>query len=168
MLPFTMEESWWSRHGEAAGSVHEQVFPDVPAEWLDPALAEKWEKIRKVRRVVTGALEVERREKRIGSSLEAAPVVHVTDPELFSAVSSDDFDDICIVSQITVTDMAAPDGAFTLDEVAGVAVVPAKADGRKCARSWKVLPEVGSDPDYPDLTLRDAQAMREFDAARAA
>ncbi len=168
MLPFTMEESWWSRHGEDAGSVHEQLFPEVPAGWLDPALADKWEKIRKVRRVVTGALEVERREKRIGSSLEAAPVVHVTDPDLLEALAGLDFDDVCIVSQIVVTGEAAPEGAFALDEVPGVAVVPKLAEGAKCARSWKILPEVGTDPDYPDLTLRDAAAMREFDATKAA
>jgi isoleucyl-tRNA synthetase len=46
-----------------------------------------------------------------------------------------------------------------------VAVRFARAEGRRCARSWRVLPEVGSDPDYPDLSLRDAQAMRERRAA---
>ncbi|SON54622.1 Isoleucine-tRNA ligase [Hartmannibacter diazotrophicus] len=168
MLPFTMEECWWSQNGEAAGSVHEQAFPEIPTEWLNPALAAKWDKIREVRRVVTGALEIERTAKTIGSSLEAAPVVHVTDPALFKALEGRDFADICITSQIAVTDADAPDGAFTLPDVPGVAVVFKKADGRKCARSWKVLPEVGTDADYPDLSLRDAAAMREFDAKRDA
>ena len=51
-----------------------------------------------------------------------------------------------------------------LEDVAGVAVIPGRAEGSKCARSWKILPEVGSDPDYPGLTPRDAEAVRQFDA----
>ncbi len=70
ILPFTAEETWLSRHPEAV-SVHLELFPDLPESWRDPALEARWEKIARVRRVVTGALEIERREKRIGSSLEA-------------------------------------------------------------------------------------------------
>jgi isoleucyl-tRNA synthetase len=164
MLPFTMEEAWLSRHPGDDSSVHMQQFPEIPGEWLDSALAEKWRKVRKVRRVVTGALEIERREKRIGSSLEAAPVVHVADKALREALEGLDFAEICITSQIAVADGDGPADAFRLDDVAGVAVVPARAEGRKCARSWRILPEVGSDPEYPDLSLRDAAAMREIDA----
>lgn len=164
MLPFTMEETWMSRHGEDA-CVHLEQFPAVPADWRDDALAAKWAKIRTVRRVITGALEVERREKRIGSSLEAHPVVHVTDPDLMAALEGKDMADIAITSQLTLSADPAPAGAFALDDTPGVAVVPGLAEGRKCARSWKILPEVGSDPDYPDVTLRDAAALREWDAA---
>ena len=81
MLPFTMEEAWLDRRPDAQ-SVHLEQFPELPADWRDDALAEKWRKVRQVRRVVTGALEIERAKKVIGSSLEAAPVVHVTDPDL--------------------------------------------------------------------------------------
>ncbi len=169
VLPFTTEEAWQSLHPSEDGSVHLRLFPEVPASWRDEALAEKWRKVRLVRRVVTGALEIERREKRIGASLEAAPVVHVTDAELRAALAGLDLAEICITSAATLLADEGPADAFRLDEVAGVAVVPALAEGRKCARSWRVLPEVGSDPDYPDLSLRDAAAMRERDArARAA
>ncbi len=164
MLSYTMEEAWTERHPDR-GSVHLQQFPEVPVEWRDEALAAKWQKIRRVRRVVTGALEIERREKRIGSSLEAAPVVHITDIELMSAIEGQDMAEICITSQIEITDSPAPADAFTLEEVPGVAAVNRMAAGKKCARSWKVLPEVGTDPDYPDITLRDAGAMREIEAA---
>ncbi|WP_150524665.1 isoleucine--tRNA ligase [Roseibium sediminis] len=167
MLPFTMEESWWERTG-GEGSVHLQQFPDVPADWRNPELAAKWAKIKTVRRVITGALEIERREKRIGSSLEAHPVVHVTDAELMAALEGKDMADIAITSQLTLTSEAAPQGAFSLDDTPGVAVVPGLAEGQKCARSWKILPEVGTDTDYPDVTLRDADAMREWDAAHKA
>ncbi|MDJ0930224.1 isoleucine--tRNA ligase [Breoghania sp.] len=164
IMPFTMEESWWSRHGEEAGSVHRRQFPSFPAEWRDEELAERWSKIRTVRRVVTGALEIERAEKRIGSSLEAHPTVYIADPELLTSLEGRDMADICITSQLTTVAGDAPENAFKLDEVPGVGVVSGLAEGTKCARSWKVLPEIGSDPDYPDLTLRDAKAMRELNA----
>ncbi len=78
MLPFTTEEAWLSRDPSAV-SVHLEQFPAIPAEWKNEALAEKWKKVRAIRSAVTGALEIERKDKRIGSSLEAAPVVHITD-----------------------------------------------------------------------------------------
>jgi isoleucyl-tRNA synthetase len=168
MLPFTMEEAWLERHPSETGSIHTNLFPDVPAAWRDDALAARWSRVRRVRRVVTGALEVERAAKRIGSSLEAAPVVHVTDPDLLAALHGLDMAEICITSAIVVTAEPGPADAFRLDDVSDVAVVPARAAGNKCARSWKVLPEVGTDPDWPDLSLRDAAAMREIEALRAA
>jgi isoleucyl-tRNA synthetase len=164
LLPFTMEEAWLDRHPGEGVSIHLEQFPDIPVAWRDDALAARWARIRRVRRVVTGALEIERKEKRIGSSLEAAPIVHVGDPELMAALSGLDFAEICITSQIEVTPAPAPSNAFRIDEVAGVAVVPALAKGQKCARSWRILPEVGEDADYPDLSLRDAAAMREIAA----
>ena len=165
VLCFTTEEVWQSRFGVSDDSVHLQQFVDMDAAWQDDALAAKWDKIRKVRRVVTGALEVERREKRIGSSLEAAPIVHISDAELRVALDGQNMADICITSQIELTDAAAPDGAFTLDDIAGVAVMPQMAEGKKCQRSWKILPEVGSVEGYPDLTPRDAAAVAEYDAS---
>ena len=84
------------RDGDA--SVHLELFPEVPKAWRDDALAEKWRKVRLVRRVVTGALEIERAGKRIGSSLEADPIVHVSDPELFEALVDVDLAEICITS----------------------------------------------------------------------
>ena len=162
VLVFTMEEVWLERHKEAGTTVHAETFPQLPHAWRDDALAEKWSRIRTVRRVVTGALEVERRNKTIGASLEAAPKVFIADPVLYAALEGQDFADICITSGIAVEQVdALPEGAFTLDDVKDVAVMFARAEGKRCARSWKVTPEVGSDPDYPDLTPRDALAMRE-------
>ncbi len=136
MLPFTMEEAWLSRKPDAV-SVHLEQFPVVPAEWRDDALEAKWEKIRDVRSVVTGALEIERREKRIGASLEAAPVVSIADPELLKALEGQDFAEICITSAITLVAGEGPAEAFRLAEVAKVSVEPKLAEGQKCARSWR-------------------------------
>ena len=164
VLCFTTEEVWQSRFGVSDDSVHLQQFVDMDGAWQDDALAAKWDKIRQVRRVVTGALEIERREKRIGSSLEAAPVVHINDADLMAALDGQNMADICITSQIELTDNAAPSDAFALEDVAGVAVVPKMAEGKKCQRSWKILPDVGSVDGYPDLTPRDAAAVAEYDA----
>ena len=146
--------------------MHLQQFPDIPADWQDAALAAKWADIRKVRRVVTGALEIERREKRIGSSLEAAPVVYISDAHLQAVIEGQNMAAICITSQIDVRYEAAPDGAFCLDDVAGIGVVPALAQGKKCQRSWKILPDVGTVDGYPELSPRDAAAVAAFDAAQ--
>jgi isoleucyl-tRNA synthetase len=167
ILAFTAEEAWLARDPEAE-SVHLETFPEVPSAWRDEALAARWAKVRRVRRVVTGALEIERAQKRIGASLEAAPTVYIADEELLAAVQGLDLAEIAITSAIEVVPGDGPADAFRLDEIKGVAVVPAKAQGRKCARSWKISPDVGTDPDYPDVTPRDAAALREWDRARNA
>ncbi len=161
MIPFTTEEAWLSLKPDAV-SVHLEQFPTVPAEWKNDALAEKWVGIRKVRSVVTGALEIERKDKRIGSSLEAAPVVYVGDAELMKALEGQDFEETCITSGISIVAGEGPQGAFRLSEVSGVAVDPKLAEGAKCARSWRVTTDVGSDPQYPDVSARDAAALREL------
>jgi isoleucyl-tRNA synthetase len=168
MLCFTAEESWMARYGAGVSSVHLELFPEAPASWRDEALAEKWRKVRNVRRVITGALEIERAEKRIGSSLEAAPVVHIADADLRSALSGVDMAEIAITSGASIAQGQGPQSAFRLDDVPGVAVEPRLAEGTKCARSWKILTTVGSDPDYPDVSPRDAKALREWDALRKA
>ena len=163
MLPFTAEEAWLDRYPEAV-SVHLEQFSDIPAAWKDEGLAAKWRKVRAVRRVVTGALEIERREKRIGSSLEAAPAVHIADADLRAAIADIDMAEVCITSGISILDAGAPQGAFALDEVKGVAVVPALASGRKCARSWRYTDDVGTDPEFPEVSARDAAALHELKA----
>jgi isoleucyl-tRNA synthetase len=114
--------------------------------------------------VVTGALELERAAKNIGSSLEASPLVYVSDNAIFNTLFDIDLAEVCITSNAMVTNEDPPPGAFTLPDVKGVAVVVEKAVGTKCARSWKILPTVGEDPEYPDVSPRDAQALREWKA----
>ena len=163
MLPFTMEEAWLERHPDSQ-SIHLEQFPEVPSAWRNDTLNAKWKKIRAVRRVVTGALEIERREKRIGSSLEAAPIVHVTDKDLLAALEGQDVAEISITSGLVLSQDAGPADAFRLDDVAGVSVVPALATGKKCARSWRMTDDVGTDPDFPEVSARDAKALQELKA----
>jgi isoleucyl-tRNA synthetase len=167
MLCFTAEEAWLA-HDPAAVSVHLEQFPEIPQSWRNDALAEKWHKLRDIRRVVTGALELERAAKRIGSSLEAATVIYVDDADLFAVAVEADLAELCITSAATLVEGEGPNSAFRLDDVRSVAVVPQRAEGKKCARSWKISPAVGNDPQYPDVTPRDAQALREWDEMRKA
>ena len=164
ILCFTTEEVWQSRYGEIRGSIHEQQFPDIPAHYKNDELGAKWDIIRKIRRVVTGALEIERQEKRIGSSLEAAPVVFIANTDWFDKTQDLNMADICITSQIDIRNEMPPGEAFTLDDVKEVGVIPALAIGQKCRRSWKILPDVGSVEAYPDLSPRDAQAVSAYDS----
>jgi isoleucyl-tRNA synthetase len=167
MLPFTAEEAWLARYPSPEGSVHLDQFPEIPASWRNDTLAEKWRKVRMVRRVVTGALEIERAAKRIGASLEADPMIYVSNPALFEAVVDVDLAEVSITSAATLIEADGPPSAFRLDDVAGVAVEVRRAEGKRCARSWKILPSVGSEPGFPDVTPRDAKALREWDAARS-
>ena len=163
VLVFTSDEAWLLRYPGAI-SVHLESFPEILSAWRDEALAEKWEQIRRVRSVVTGALEIERAHKRIGSSLEAAPRVFIADAGLRAVLETIDFAEVCITSNIAIEAGEGPMGAFRLAGTPGVAVLPALAEGRKCARSWKISPLVGSDPEFPDVSPRDARALRELRA----
>ena len=159
---FTAEEAWLARPkgvpDGSADSVHLRVYPAVPAAWLDPALGEKWQAVRALRRVVTGALELERAEKRIGSSLQAAPRVYAAS-QYIAALKGLDLAEICITSGGQLVEGEAPAGAFALPDVAGVAVLPAPAAGNKCARCWQVLPEVGKSAKHPQLCRRCERAV---------
>ncbi len=162
ILCFTAEEAWLCRFGETAeaeDSVHLRLFPEVPAEWRDEALAEKWAKVRQVRRVVTGALERERAEKRIGSSLQASPRVFIEDAALRQALDGVDMAEISITSDIELAAGAAPAESFTLEEVPGIGVVPGPAAGDKCARCWRILPEVGQQAESASLCARCADVL---------
>jgi isoleucyl-tRNA synthetase len=141
MLVFTMEEVWLERFPGADSSVHLVDFPETP-DWRDPALAAKWSKIRAARRVVTGALEIKRRDKVIGASLEAAPVLYVADADTAKAVKSVDMAELCITSALTIAAHEPPEEAFRLEDPA-IGVVFETAEGEKCQRCWKILPDVG-------------------------
>ncbi len=155
---FTAEEAWQARYPSENESVHTRLFPTLPAAWRDEALAAKWTVLRRLRRVVTGAIEVERASKRIGSSLQARPVVHA-EPDYVEAARGADLSELFITSAATFAPAPAPESAFRLAEVPGVAVVVELAEGRKCQRCWQVLEDVGTLADHPDICARCADAL---------
>ena len=144
ILVFSMEDVWLSRFPSEDDSVHLHDIPETPAGWLDADLAAKWGQIRGVRRAVTAALEVQRSAKVIGASLEASPVVHVTDTAVAALLRQVPFADLCITSGIAVTTDPIPQEAFRLPEVPDVGVVFETAEGEKCERCWRILPDVGA------------------------
>ncbi|MGD9966707.1 MAG: isoleucine--tRNA ligase [Hyphomonadaceae bacterium] len=164
ILPFTAEEAWLVRFPETV-SVHLRLFPEMPESWEDDFAGEEMAKLREARAVVTGALEVARRDKVIGAALEAAPRVFVADAGLRASLQAVDFAELCITSDITIAEGEGPAAAFRLPERPGVAVVIEKAAGVKCARSWKYFDPATADPRYPDITPRDAEAVAAWDAA---
>ncbi len=158
VLVFTMEEVWLERFPGDDSSVHLVDIPTTPAEWRDAELEANVAKIRRVRRAVTAALEVQRQDKVIGSSLEAAPIVHVEDAEVRELLSTFDVNDLCITSGLTVTGDPAPAEAFRVPEIEGVCVVFEKAEGQKCQRCWKILPDVGRHA-HPGVCSRCDEAL---------
>ncbi|WP_421736503.1 isoleucine--tRNA ligase [Caulobacter sp.] len=163
LTSFTMEEAWQTRFPEA-GSNSLRVIPETPAAWKNRDEKQRWITIQLVLETVTGALEEERREKRIGSALEAAPKVWLASDEKWAAFEGIDAAEVFRTSQATLVRGDGPENAFRRADVGGVAVEPKLAEGQKCARSWRILPEVGTDPRYPELSLRDAEAVAWWDS----
>jgi isoleucyl-tRNA synthetase len=164
VLVFTSEEAWAARD-PSNRSVHLEQFPQIPATWRDDVLSKRWDAIRALRLVVTGAIEIARARKDIGSSLEAAPRIFLTRPEHIEALEGIDFAEVCITSDIVIeTGRQAPDDAFRLPELPDVAVVVERARGVKCARSWRYFDPATAAADFPDVSPRDAEALRELRA----
>ena len=162
VLVFTAEEAWTAR-GAGHRSIHLEQFPAIPAGWRDDQLAETWDTIRTLRLAVTGAIEIARANKLIGSSLEAAPRIYLSNPEHLKALEGIDFAEVCITSDISVEfGTPIPETAFRLSEAADVGVVVERARGVKCARSWRYFDPATASPDFPDVTPRDAEALREL------
>jgi isoleucyl-tRNA synthetase len=141
VLCFTAEEAWLARFGEGAESVHLQLFPELPAEWRDEALAAKWGRIREARRVVTTELERARAAGEMGASLQAAPVLALPAEEL-ALLDATGWAEVCITSGFTLEEGPLPAARF------------APAPGAKCDRCWRVLLEVGTSSAHPSLCRR--------------
>jgi isoleucyl-tRNA synthetase len=150
-LSFTAEEAWQARYGADGSSVHLQMFPEIPLTWENKALGNQWQSLRDLRRVITGALEVERSAKTIGSSLQASVAIYVT-PKMAEVLKSLEMNDTNL-AELSITSGAQliiaqpPAEAFTLEDVAGAGVIVTIASGQKCSRCWKVLEEVAQSPD---------------------
>jgi isoleucyl-tRNA synthetase len=168
VICFTAEEAWLARHGDEPGrSVHLELFADVPAAWHDEMLGERWAALRDLRRVVTGALELERGAKRLGSSLQAAVELFVPE-RLVDLVRDVDLAELCITSVGTVRPGPVPDGAFTLPDAAEIGARVSPAPGDRCERCWRVLPEVGEVPGHADLCRRCAAVVDRSSVATCA
>jgi len=151
LMTFTMEEAWATRFPDA-GSNCLRVFPQTPDAWRNDAEAARWGALDEVISAVTGSLEVERREKRIGAALEASPRVELPAAlkALFEGLSA---------AEVFRTSEAE------LVEAETLSVQPFKASGEKCDRCWRILPEVVA---TTQLCLRCTDAVGEWDKVHAA
>ena len=156
ILCFSMEDVWLTRLHD--GSVHLQDIPKTPTDWRDDALFTRMTQLRAIRRVITGALEEKRQDKTIGASLEAAPIVYLSQKLAQQIGDLTEFADLCITSQIKICTDPAPAGGFTLPDVADVTVCFAHAKGQKCNRCWKILTDVGTH-QHPDTCARCDSAL---------
>ena len=170
MLCFTAEESWLSRYGaDCANPVHLEALSrragllarrQARREMAQDSHCAP----RGYRRAGDRARAKAHRLLARGAS-DRACIERGTVTRRWSIV---DLAEVCITSAATLVRDEGPAAAFRLPDVAGVAVVPNLAEGQKCARSWKILTTIGADPDYPDVSPRDAQALREWEATRKA
>jgi isoleucyl-tRNA synthetase len=171
IICFTTEEAWQFRHGRSEAqaftdSVHLRLFPAIPEAWRDDELAARWERLRGVRRVITGALELARADRRIGASLQAHPTLYLGDGYR-AAIDGLDLAGLAITSALTVTDGPPPPEAFTLPDVPEIGVVVGLAEGGKCERCWRVLPEVTGPAEQPGLCRRCDAVVAPLAAAPA-
>ncbi len=163
VLCFTAEEAWLSRYHNKKGSAHLELFPILPFSWDSLALAKKYEGLRLIRKAMTGALEIARASKQIGSSLQAQ--VHIfLDSSLHTFIEGIDLAEFSITSRVDVSSKHPPQDAFILEEAPGIGVLVTQAQGEKCVRCWKILPEVGKIQSFPDLCQRCAQAVEKIDS----
>ncbi len=167
LLSFTTEEAWSVRHPNG-GSNAMRVIPDTPQEWRNDEEAARWTSIQTVLEVVTSALEIERRDKRVGSALEASPVVHVADAGLLQAFEGIDAGEVFRTSGATLVQGAGPAEAFRLPDRTTVAVEPARSANEKCDRCWRRMPDFGAAREHPTLCSRCAEAVVDWESRRSA
>ena len=141
ILPFTMEEVWQIRYPNPDESVHLHDFPVAPEEWNNPDIAVKWERIREIRKLVNAEIEKQRFDKIIGSSLEAAPIVYLSQTKDIELLNSVNFSDVCITSQV---ELRLNNSTADKEDDSSIHVEFSKAEGEKCKRCWKILPDVGT------------------------
>ncbi len=139
VITYTAEEAWLSHIGtDNEDSIHLKQFPNILESWLDNDLNQKWITIRKIRRVINGALELARQDKIIGSSLEAEIKLYIDDNKYISLLDEIDIDEIAIVSKSEIIEGADIEGAYKEDNFKGIEIIVSKAEGEKCLRCWKI------------------------------
>ena len=158
VLCFTAEEVWGNINNDdhklsLEKSVHLCDLPKIPAKWSCKDLNAEFDLLRNVRRVITGALEIERGKRNIGSSLDACAIVYLG-KKYEKIFNNFNLAEIAITSSIKIGEGSIPDNAYTIDSVEEVGAQIVLAEGKKCSRCWKVLSEVGSNQGHDSLCLR--------------
>jgi len=140
-LCFTCEEAWKSRGNTS--SIHLEDFLTVDKKYKNEKLNNKWNLIRDIRKVITGALEKKRAEKIIGSSLEANIKIYVSDNIKRNLIDMN-FDEIAITSSFELLNYANKKSYFSIDGIDDIAIEVEKVSGSKCSRCWKYKKKLSS------------------------
>ncbi|HLF17434.1 MAG TPA: isoleucine--tRNA ligase [Candidatus Omnitrophota bacterium] len=167
VLVFTCEEIFEhmpkDKELKKYGSVHLLQWLKVPGVWKDEEISKRFELLLRLRPHVMKALEDKRREGTIGSSLEAKVIFKTASERDYTYLTSfgEELADMFVVSQAHIE--KAKDIAGGIDnEFLKTQISVVKADGKKCARSWKYSLDVGSDPQFPALSLKSAKIVKEM------
>ena len=154
VLSFTAEEAWKAYNPESE-SIHLNQFPNIPSEWSNAALENKWENIQSLRKTITEAIEIERAAKTVGSSLECEISVYINDLETLKMLEKADIAELSIVSKAKIINAQSPSNAAVNEEL-GIGVVVKKTSGVKCDRCWKISTEIAKhDTEYGTANLCD-------------
>ena len=143
ILCFTAEEAWQSRLGKDT-SVHNQNFPKVNDSWKNSEIFSKWEHLKLIRKAVNGAIEIERKNKLLGSSLEASVEIYFKDKVEINKINVNDLENICIVSKLSITQANNVEDYFQLNELSDVGIKIKKVSGEKCNRCWKYFDKLNN------------------------
>jgi isoleucyl-tRNA synthetase len=156
VLSFTAEEIWNFIPGKNEESAFLSAFPVFDAGFYDAPLEERWERLRVIRDAVNKALELKRKERFIGNSLEAKVILALPDEDYALLHGQKDFlTSLFIVSEVVIDKGPAPVGDISKStDLPGVSVSIQKASGDKCQRCWNWSIEVGTFEDAPELCQR--------------
>ncbi len=159
VLAHTTDEIWKYIPGESQEeSVHLASWPEVPEEWKDEDLRDKYGSLLKVREEVNRALEKLRSEGKIGKSLEGRITLHTTEEKTAKYLQAIDLREYFIVSEASLSDQ--PIGTES-DQIKGLFLLAEKSGHPKCNRCWNLRENVGTSETYPDVCQDCAQVLQD-------
>lgn len=160
ILSFTMEEVWQFMKKPAGSPISVQLvpWPLINEQYIDESLEKKWDSFITIRGEVTKVLELARKNKVIGNSLEAAVDLYATGDALnIFRTFENDLPTLLIVSQVKLFDNG---NGNIKTEREDLSVTVRNASGNKCERCWIYSEDVGKDKEYLTLCKRCAEVLR--------
>ncbi|RJX34301.1 MAG: isoleucine--tRNA ligase [Desulfarculus sp.] len=164
ILSFTAEEVWQHLPGakERHPSVHMAALPAPDQSLLDAELAGRWERLLLLRGEVNKALDIARKEKLVGNSLQAVlTLACAADTAAFLEAHRGAFSEITMVSGLEIAG-SLDRATLVSQELPGVSILVQPTQHARCPRCWQHPGDVGRDPERPELCGRCAQAVREL------
>jgi isoleucyl-tRNA synthetase len=168
VLSFTADEIWHYMKGEGRGpSVHADMFLPVREDYKDPDLAARWEIVLAVRKEITKALEMARKDKKIGHSLDAAVTLGLS-PDRLKALGdqAELLRTLAIVSSLDIVAVDSVSDGISSETLEGVRIKVLPSAATKCERCWVHDQTVGRNQDKPGLCTRCQQALTETETEK--